>query len=165
MSQRTCKACGISYEEQNLKKEKLCRTCRSAKRNEYKRKNHPATKSQQLQFKYGITWDDYMSMMEKQNSLCAVCNAPAKINTYGYPVLAVDHCHATGKVRGLLCDNCNKAAGLLFDKSNYAVELCKYLAGHCENKDVEHFSVNRNQRNKHYWTDYMIEVENLRWWG
>ena len=94
MSQRTCKACGISYEEKNLKKKSYVAHAVTQKETSTKEKNHPATKSQQLQFKYGITWDDYMSMMEKQNSQCAVCNAPAKINTYGYPVLAVDHCHA-----------------------------------------------------------------------
>ena len=43
--------------------------------------------------------------------------------------LVVDHCHATGKVRGLLCHNCNRALGLLKDKISVLKNAIQYLEG------------------------------------
>lgn len=61
-----------------------------------------------LKNEYGITLCEYEAMLEQQNGLCAICqNRMDKV--------CIDHCHTSGKVRGLLCDNCNKAIGLLKD--------------------------------------------------
>lgn len=51
---------------------------------------------------YGLTPDDYDEMLRNQNGLCAICNKSATDKA-----LAVDHCHETGRVRGLLCFICN----------------------------------------------------------
>lgn len=53
---------------------------------------------------YGITLDDYDAMLLAQGGVCAICAGPG--GKYG---LHVDHCHTTGKVRGLLCTKCNGA--------------------------------------------------------
>jgi len=58
---------------------------------------------------FGLSLDDLERMLIEQGGLCAICERrPARR-------LCIDHCHATQKVRGLLCDNCNIALGLLDD--------------------------------------------------
>jgi hypothetical protein len=54
------------------------------------------------------------AMLESQGGKCAICGA-----TEGYNFPAVDHCHSTGKIRGILCDRCNR--GLGFFKDNVAI--------------------------------------------
>ena len=56
---------------------------------------------------YGIDWSVYAALLESQGGVCAVCKEPCPTGHR----LAVDHCHASGVVRGLLCVNCNKAIG------------------------------------------------------
>lgn len=78
-----------------------------------------------LQKNYGITLDDYYQMLDNQNGCCAVCNALPPTGRKKY--LAVDHDHDTGKVRGLLCDNCNRAIGLLKDNVEVLDKASEYL--------------------------------------
>jgi hypothetical protein len=57
------------------------------------------------QARYGITLEDYDRMFSEQGGTCALCDKPCATGRR----LAVDHCHATGAVRGLLCVKCNSA--------------------------------------------------------
>ena len=57
---------------------------------------------------YGITQDEYDTMHETQGGLCLICDKPQKVRR-----LAVDHCHTTGDVRGLLCISCNNQLGVI----------------------------------------------------
>lgn len=63
--------------------------------------------------KYGITMLDYKHMLEAQNGTCQICKLPpTSLGRTGKPkLLAVDHCHTTRKVRGLLCQTCNLGLG------------------------------------------------------
>jgi hypothetical protein len=75
--------------------------------------------------KYGITHDDFDALAAEQEGRCAICG--------GTPVgpgkrLHVDHCHATGVVRGLLCGNCNTAIGLMADDSERLLAAVAYLS-------------------------------------
>jgi predicted Fe-S protein YdhL (DUF1289 family) len=72
-----------------------------------------------LQKRFGITQEQYDLLLEKQARKCAICQ---KIR-----LLVVDHCHTTGKVRGLLCGSCNRAIGLLKDSSESAQRAASYL--------------------------------------
>jgi hypothetical protein len=59
-------------------------------------------------FKYGLTNAEWLALIEKQQGLCAICGkAPLGKGAAGK--LQVDHCHATGRIRGLLCHHCNVA--------------------------------------------------------
>jgi hypothetical protein len=73
----------------------------------------------------GITPEDYDRMFVAQEGMCAVCKTTETgSNQHGKQSFCVDHNHETGKVRGLLCHNCNRAEGLL--KGN-AQALADYL--------------------------------------
>lgn len=77
---------------------------------------------------YGITVEEYLDMAEKQNFVCALCGKPnfaMGVNHSG--CLAVDHDHKTGKVRGLLCHNCNRALGLLHDNPDLLRKASEYV--------------------------------------
>ena len=82
-------------------------------------------KNKNLKFKYGITYDEYITMYENQNKSCAICNTelPAMNGNKG---LLVDHCHTTGKVRGLLCNRCNTGT-FLFENESLRSKTMNYL--------------------------------------
>ncbi len=63
-----------------------------------------------LRYSYGITLEDYDKMFAEQRGVCKICGADQK-GSAGQLRLAVDHCHNTGKVRGLLCVSCNTTLG------------------------------------------------------
>lgn len=69
--------------------------------------------------KYGISLEEYNIMLELRNSKCEICNKEKK--------LYVDHCHKTGKIRGLLCSSCNTAIGLLEDDIERLTNSINYL--------------------------------------
>lgn len=67
-----------------------------------------------LQRRFGITMAQYNSMLQEQNGVCAICKNPEKMVTKKrVSRLAVDHCHATGRIRGLLCFKCNTSIALV----------------------------------------------------
>lgn len=67
-------------------------------------------------------------MLRKQGGVCASCKQPeVGRNQFGKVRLAVDHCHETGKIRGLLCMACNRAAGLLKHNPQRLRALARFL--------------------------------------
>lgn len=74
--------------------------------------------------KYGITLSEYESLLEEQGGVCAICASPPTTKR-----LAVDHCHTTGEVRGLLCERCNRGIGLLGDSLERVESAARYLQG------------------------------------
>lgn len=78
--------------------------------------------------KYGITHAEFLSLLESQGGVCAICKLPA-LGRGGRNAFCVDHCHKTGSVRGILCSNCNSAIGLLFDDASVVASAAAYLAG------------------------------------
>lgn len=78
--------------------------------------------SRRLVHTYGISAVDYNKMFRDQNGVCAICERP--------PVdirLAVDHNHASGRVRGLLCNPCNLVLGMMDDKHERLLKAYQYL--------------------------------------
>lgn len=74
---------------------------------------------------YGLDLKDYEKMLKAQNYKCAICGSPPPNNRKTR--LAIDHCHTSGKVRGLLCDRCNRSIGLLKDDVSVLESAIKYL--------------------------------------
>jgi hypothetical protein len=77
---------------------------------------------------YGISSEKYAQMLAAQEGGCAICGSPSRDRTGGR--LVVDHDHATGRVRGLLCSCCNLGIGLLDDDTNRMLRLIGYLERH-----------------------------------
>jgi hypothetical protein len=72
--------------------------------------------------KYGWTVERYNEVLEEQDYRCKICGK--------YPnktALAVDHCHETGKVRGLLCTKCNTGLGLFCDSPELLIKAFRYI--------------------------------------
>lgn len=77
---------------------------------------------------YNITQDTYLHLHNQQNGKCAICGGEGFTMGKHHKIkLVVDHCHATGRVRGLLCHNCNRALGLLHDNINHLQVAIDYL--------------------------------------
>lgn len=76
---------------------------------------------------FGISIDDYNQMLADQNSNCIICSKNQSELRYR---LAIDHCHKTGKVRGLLCNNCNTAIGLFYDSDINLEKALNYIRKH-----------------------------------
>ena len=122
-----------------------CKSCYDRRVLEYKRKHPEKHRAAQKKYKlsiqvvrrienkrllkkYGISLEQFWKMLCEQQGRCAVCLSPSN--------LQVDHDHNSGVVRGLLCLNCNRAAGLLDDNPELMEALARYLrvergAGSC----------------------------------
>jgi len=103
------------------------------------RKNNPEKdKNNNLKKQYGITLGDYDAMARTQNGLCAICNNPEySLDKDGGPrMMAVDHCHETGKVRALLCARCNKALGAFKDSPELLRKAALYIESFYTTKTI-----------------------------
>lgn len=80
---------------------------------------------------HGLAEHEYFAMVEAQNGLCAICRRPeSRHDRKGVRyLLAVDHCHTTGAVRGLLCQECNKGLGAFQDDPDRLRAAAAYLNG------------------------------------
>jgi hypothetical protein len=76
---------------------------------------------------YGITVEDYETMLKIQNNKCAICEGPPLKQMF-----CIDHCHKTGKIRGLLCHKCNSGLGLFNDSSSTLRSAFQYLVNHMQ---------------------------------
>jgi hypothetical protein len=101
-----------------------CKECQSAVKKEmasYYRDKH-------LEYKYGITQQDYENMLEEQNHKCGICGIHEKHAENSR--LCVDHNHKTNVIRGLLCKKCNQAIGLLQDNADFCDAAGRYIRLH-----------------------------------
>lgn len=82
-------------------------------------------------YNHGITKDEFLSMLEKQNNACAICSLPFSFEARGKGSQSsrpcVDHNHETGKVRGLLCSLCNTGLGSYKDREDLLFAAIEYL--------------------------------------
>lgn len=72
---------------------------------------------------YGITQKDYDDILLKQNGVCAICKRPCASGRR----LAVDHCHSSDKVRGLLCSKCNMGIGMANESVSTLTAMIEYI--------------------------------------
>jgi hypothetical protein len=85
-------------------------------------------RNHRLQKLFGITLKDYDKISKRQKRVCAICKLEERETYKTSPkVLAVDHCHKTGKVRGLLCRKCNVGIGNFKDNILLLKSAISYL--------------------------------------
>lgn len=94
----------------------------------YQRSSH-VERNGHLKRTFNITLEDYKRMLDSQNGVCAIClsEETRKSPNGGTMHLAVDHCHTTGKIRGLLCWNCNTSLGKFKDSTENLARAIEYL--------------------------------------
>ncbi|WP_229401922.1 endonuclease VII domain-containing protein [Micromonospora okii] len=105
---------------------------------EYRERNRPAIRARQLA-RYGLSPEEYDARYDDQSGRCAICAARGeRLGTGGsanrHNVLVVDHCHDSSAVRGLLCNRCNRAIGLLGDDIDTLRRAIAYLAASAEGR-------------------------------
>jgi hypothetical protein len=109
-----------------------CKLCMQAKRQEWAeqnreqlndwRRNNWVASGRRFR-RRGATQKMYDEMYEAQKGCCALCNEPEEKFSW----LCIDHDHETGKIRGLLCPNCNRGIGLLGDDANLLKKAAEYI--------------------------------------
>lgn len=143
---KTCTRCGETkpYAEFSLSRSATetrsavyrpwCKVCQAEAARQWYRDNTDRARENrrrhQLSSTYGITQGDYDALLAEQGGVCAICgqDEPAAHGRTGEKfALSVDHCHDTGRVRGLLCQKCNRAIGLLGDDVDLLKKAIYYL--------------------------------------
>jgi len=94
-------------------------------RKTYYSENKERYKLKYIERNYSISSEDYLEIKEKQGNKCAICGLDER--TVRNKELAVDHCHTSNKVRGLLCSQCNRALGLFQDSTEILEKALNYL--------------------------------------
>ena len=132
---KVCTSCGVEKDindfylrggsySPNSRKSK-CKVCDIARVRKRHQENPERTKNNDLKRLYGITLNDYNQMLTEQKHQCAVCGTTEPGGKHGK--FMVDHCHDTGKVRGLLCKSCNIALGEVGDNTQILQSMIEYL--------------------------------------
>jgi len=116
-----------AYNERRRERYKNDENFRNEIREKVKRyqDGHPEMRLAQRVKQYGLTLDDYKELQKKQNGKCAICGA--EIGNSEGDRLYVDHNHKTGKVRGILCSNCNIGIGKFHDNISLLKRAIEYL--------------------------------------
>ncbi len=143
-----CYRCSLKYKKRtilyNEKGEKFCKACnRHLPSNKFIKRKDTKTPTGKISHstlcskchnlrKFGITSLDYELLHKNQDGKCAICGLPEMVNDKNKNTpraLAVDHCHKSTKVRGLLCTKCNNAIGGFKDNIEILKKAILYLQG------------------------------------
>lgn len=98
---------------------------RIKERDRVNKQNNPKGYSRDTHYKhkYGLSLEDYNNLLIKQHGVCLICKLPEQSQLH----LAVDHCHKTNKIRGLLCFHCNSGLGKFKDDPRLLQKALEYL--------------------------------------
>lgn len=110
--------CKVCFRKNVNARNKTERVRRSETSRKWHAGNKERVKNRKLFERYGISSEKYEELLTAQSRKCAICGKDQSVLKQ---MLNVDHCHKTGKIRGLLCNTCNRGIGLLCDNA----ELCK----------------------------------------
>lgn len=113
------------FNKDKLALDKLTSQCKVCIKSCYKY-NPDYSFESKLKFKYGLTRQEYDAAFEDQNGCCAICERPLG-DGIDMNRPDVDHCHVSGKVRGLLCSHCNRGLGHFMDRPELLDNAAKYL--------------------------------------
>lgn len=110
------------YRENNLDLE-------NERTKKYHQQNPEVKRKSIRKSRYLINNDEFEIKLKNQNYVCAICKEPESVKHKNGNIksLAVDHCHNTGKIRGLLCFRCNGTLGKVKEDINLLKDMIKYL--------------------------------------
>lgn len=117
-----------------------CYECTNKKMTEKKAKLPPEhvkfARAKRKFSKYGLTIDSANDLLESQGGKCKICSLEISFSSEKCKNKAcIDHCHKTGKIRGLLCNNCNSGIGYLQDSPEILEIAINYLGSFMEAED------------------------------
>lgn len=101
----------------------------------YERRRPEVGWASAIKSRYGVTAEQFQAMESAQGGVCAICRAPPQRGR-----LNIDHCHGTGRVRGLLCGPCNRMLGLAKDRPEVLAAAVAYLNPDAAEQMIEHLS-------------------------
>jgi hypothetical protein len=108
------------HEKGKYQKRSACKSCLRLTSDEHRDKH--------LRNRFGISLEQYQSMLVGQDYRCAICGSK---DSFGKsPHFVVDHDHSTGKIRSLLCNKCNVGIGMLGDDPKRLEDAAAYLRKH-----------------------------------
>jgi hypothetical protein len=118
-----CKSCGQEHIQvgREIQRNSNTRACDNFKPHNYSGREK---RDNVIRKQYGITLQEYNDMLEKQDYKCAICGNEDEVEGRK---LAIDHCHTSGAVRGLLCGKCNRGLGLFYDNQDLLEKAKQYL--------------------------------------
>ena len=101
---------------------------RQAYQNAYRKLRPHIEKGRALRESFGLSLEQYQEMHDRQDGKCAICGQPeTQLRDGKVKALAVDHCHSTGRIRGLLCSDCNTGIGKLKEDVEILQSAIRYL--------------------------------------
>ena len=103
-----------------------CKKCANIASNKWNKRNLHKIRLSYNSWNIGVDSELYWDFLNSQNNKCAICNKTVQENKKN---LAIDHCHKTDKIRGLLCTKCNLGIGYFRDN----VEILKSAINYIEN--------------------------------
>ena len=121
----------LHNKKNRTKKALVCKRCFADYARDYRRRNTEQVRGVERRSKmkrlYGVSLEEYNAMLVAQGHRCGICGNTKPGVRIKY--FSVDHCHTTGKVRGLLCERCNRGVGHFSDNTEYLRRAIKYLKG------------------------------------
>lgn len=123
----------FNFQNKSDGKSYRCKSCDANARKKWKVDNPvsawKSSRGRHLKSRFGITLEDYSKMLKEQNYACKICGKLESDNLVhgNFSSLSVDHCHNTGKNRGLLCNQCNRAIGMLLDSPELLRRAADYI--------------------------------------
>lgn len=120
-----CKACAVIYHREASRKwYNEYREQKAASQKEHREMNPRNQTVGARKRRYGISAEEYDALSIRQKGACAICGGPPVKNRKS---LSVDHCHETGRIRGLLCGRCNTGLGMFKDLPALLEKALQYL--------------------------------------
>lgn len=116
---------------------------RAAYQLEYRAQRRPIAREKELMRSFGLDNEAYQKMFAAQAGVCSICEKPEKRRAKNGQVrwLAVDHDHATGANRDLLCSDCNQMIGFACDSPEILIKAIAYLRRHKKTEPVVNLSL------------------------
>lgn len=122
-----CRPCDVEKSRRRGEQSKACPTCGEVNRTELG-KCRPCTRARLRLRKYGLSLGAFEAKLKSQKHLCGACGT--SLADLPPKEVHIDHDHATGVIRDILCHACNTAIGLLGDSPTRALKVAKYLQRH-----------------------------------
>lgn len=130
-----CKDCRVPLDKLNCvyKAHRLipwCKICWPIHHNSTPSRSKSARQAQYINWKFGISIEEYNAKLEKQSGGCAICKQSCSTGRR----LAIDHDHETNQFRDLLCYRCNAVLGLLHEDEDLIWNMLEYLKRHSKSQ-------------------------------